>query len=235
MYDSQEIGKVSQNLSLRLSPERKYQPKIFSCQNCFCYPCRCCTVCHFLPCRCCRICHCSPCTCLSLRCYSPCCSPCRPRSPVPPCPNKFSSPIRSYGSPKVMRSNINTYCSPPRNNYIAYEESQFNDFLRKLMSYESQIENAKINLALNPDFNCDDAFKIFELNGRGFLDECDLKCGLNLIGVFPTDQEVRLLMKRFDLLKEGTINYADFFDMLVPFEKQYRNAVENRCPSPCCV
>ena len=236
MYDSQEIGKVSPNLSLRLSPERKYQPKILSCNNCFCYPCRCCTVCHIFPCRCCRVCHCSPCTCLPIRCYSPCCSPCRPRSPVPPpCPKKFSSPNRSYGSPKVMRTNINTYYSPPRNNYTAYEESQFNDFLKKLMSYESQIENAKINLALNPDFNCDDAFRIFELNGRGFLDECDLKCGLNLIGVYPTDQEVRLLMKRFDLLKEGCINYADFFDMLVPFEKQYRNSVENRCPSPCCV
>ena len=41
-------------------------------------------------------------------------------------------------------------------------------------------------------------------------------------------------MKRFDLQKEGCINYADFFDMLVPFEKQYRTMVENRIPKSCC-
>jgi Ca2+-binding EF-hand superfamily protein len=102
------------------------------------------------------------------------------------------------------------------------------------MITESQIEDAKVSLALRPDFNCEDAFRIFELNGRGFIDECDLKCGLNLIGIFPTDHEVRLLMKRFDLQKQGVLNYADFFDMLVPFEKEYRTMVENRCPNSCC-
>jgi Ca2+-binding EF-hand superfamily protein len=102
------------------------------------------------------------------------------------------------------------------------------------MLVEGQIEEAKINLALNSDFNCEDAFRIFELNGRGFLDECDLKCGLNLIGIYPSDHEVRLLMKRFDLLKQGTINFADFFDMLVPFEKDYRDMVEKRLPNSCC-
>ena len=99
---------------------------------------------------------------------------------------------------------------------------------------ESQIEDAKVSLALNPDFNCEDAFRIFELNGRGFIDECDLKCGLNLIGIYPTNQEIRLLMKRFDLQKTGRLSYADFFDMLVPFEKEYRTLVENRLPNSCC-
>ena len=130
-----------------------------------------------------------------------------------------------------MRGTNNaTYNSPSRlrsesNNYNAYEERQFNDLLSKLMRVESQIEAAKITLALNPDFNCEDAFRIFECNGRGFLDANDLKCGLNLLGICPTDLEVRLLLKRFDLQNEGSINYADFFDMLVPFEKEYRTLV----------
>ena len=41
-------------------------------------------------------------------------------------------------------------------------------------------------------------------------------------------------MKRFDLQKEGVINYADFFDMVTPYEKDYRNMVENRPPNSCC-
>ncbi len=240
MYDSQEISKISQNLSIRLSPERKYPPKCISCPTCFYYPCRCCTICHFLPCRCCTICHCSPCKCYikcsPVRCCSPCyyspCKfppPCRPLSPVCQQNRRPISPVRQ---------NKNTYYSPlrgsPENNYESYEERQFNDFLRKLMNVEDQVEVAKINLALNPDFNCEEAFRIFECNGRGFVDINDLKCGLNLIGVYPTDYQVRLLMKRFDLQKEGFINYADFFDMVVPFEKEYRQKIENRKPISCC-
>ena len=239
LQDSQEISKVSQNLSIRLSPERKYPPKCISCPTCFYYPCRCCSICHCLPCRCCVKCHCSPCKCYlhcsPIRCCSPCYSPCRiPRSccPLSPiCPSNIK-PI----SPN--RTNKTTYYSPsrvcPQNDYFCYEERQFNDFLVKLMNIEDQIECAKINLALNPDFNCEDAFRIFEFNGRGFLDENDLKYGLNLIGICPTDYQVRLLMKRFDLQKEGCINYADFFDMLVPFEKEYRTMIENRLPHSCC-
>jgi hypothetical protein len=41
-------------------------------------------------------------------------------------------------------------------------------------------------------------------------------------------------MKRFDLQNTGTLNYADFFDLLVPYEKDYRTMVENRIPSSCC-
>jgi Ca2+-binding EF-hand superfamily protein len=102
------------------------------------------------------------------------------------------------------------------------------------MNAESQIEQAKIDLALRADFNCEDAFRIFELDGRGFLTEGDLKCGLSLLDVCATDEDVRNLMKRFDLNKEGVLNYADFFDMLVPYEKDYRNMVENRLPNSCC-
>ena len=102
------------------------------------------------------------------------------------------------------------------------------------MNTEAQIEDCKIKLALMPDFNCEDAFRMFECDGRGFLTCEDLKYGLNLIGICPTDTDVRLLMKRFDLQKCGSINYADFFDILVPFEKEYRNMVEFRTPNSCC-
>ena len=215
LYDCKEISKVSPNLSLRLSPERK------------CSPCRyphSCVICHYSPCRCCKVCHYLPCRCYLH--YSPvrCCSPCHTHvhvpcceSPIPKC--RPCSPLKTTAD--ILRNN-ETYNSPCKKiNYNEYEENQFNDFLRKLMITESQIEDAKVSLALRPDFNCEDAFRIFELNGRGFIDECDLKCGLNLIGIFPTDHEVRLLMKRFDLQKQGVLNYADFFDMLVPFEKEY--------------
>ena len=111
-----------------------------------------------------------------------------------------------------------------------FEKKQFNDFLKVLMDAEKEIEQKKIDLALMPDFNCEDAFRIFEKNGRGYLTQDDLKYGLYLLGINVNDFIINLLFKRFDLQKQDQINFADFFDMLIPFEKSYRNGVEQRLP-----
>ena len=99
-----------------------------------------------------------------------------------------------------------------------------------LMKAEIEIEQKKIDLALMKDFNCEDAFRIFEKNGRGFLTKDDIKYGLYLLGINVNDFIINLLFKRFDLQNKDEINYADFFDMIIPFEKKYRNDVEQRIP-----
>ena len=210
MYDSQEISRVSQNLSLRLSPKRKYRPEVTSCPRCCCCPCKCC-----------HSCHCCPCTCFLH-------SPSRLRF------NSINDSLKNKFSGKSSDFMGSTNFATTKKKYIAYEQNQFNDFLKKLMGIEGDIERLKIDLSLNPDFNCEDAFRIFELDGRGFLDKEDLKYGLNLLNIYPTDLELRLLMKRFDLQRQGAISFADFFDIVVPFEKEYRTTVEERPPRSCC-
>ena len=272
MY-SDSIGRVSQNLSLRLSPERKYPPnKTISSNSNFrsisCYPrniccpryscCRCCCY-HYYSCCCCC---CYPINCKLNFDYNSMNSSDQLNEPNINRNNKGNiNSSSSYGrnnenDNQIGNENPNENQNPndnqnpnenenpnenqpnpqiqKQNTYFSYEQNQFNDFLRKLMEIESKIEDAKINLALKPDFNCEDAFRLFETNDKGFLDENDIKNGLNLIGVNPTDFEIKLLMKRFDLQKNGNINYADFFDMVVPFEKNYRTRVENRNPNSCC-
>jgi Ca2+-binding EF-hand superfamily protein len=150
--------------------------------------------------------------------------------------NKFNSG-NNIGNSQAGKGSTNFQTDEQpndRNAYNDYEQNQFNDFLRKLMDVESKIEDAKISLAINPDFNCEDAFRLFETNDKGFLDKDDIKEGLNLLCIFPTDKELNLLMKRFDLQKNGFLNYGDFFDMVVPFEKNYRQRIENRPPRSCC-
>ena len=222
---SSDLNRVSQNLSLRLSPQRRYPPSMTTlcrpCYVCCCNPCICCRY---------RCCHCC--------CYPCCCSPCLNFD--------YSSPLEKDKNLKYSKNMIddkNVDQNEPLkeeekekivNEYKNYEKNKFNDFLRKLMEIESRIEDAKISLAINPDFNCEDAFRLFESNNKGFLDKTDIKNGLNLLCIFPTNKELDLLMKRFDLQKNGYLNFADFFDMVVPFEKSYRERVENRCPQSCC-
>ena len=241
MYASQEVGQVSQNLSLRRSPERKYPPQpqddsqpeklstssLRKCPRLYCCcPSICCHCC------CCHCCCCNPCCCLNFD-YSS-------NSPFTKLNDQYKNENENINSSLIGSSkyqtnqNSNPNLKGPnqrQNTYFSYEQNQFNDLLRKLMDVESKIEDAKINLAFNPDFNCEDAFRLFETDDKGYLDENDLKNGLNLIGVFPTDQEIRLLMKRFDLQKSGHITFADFFDMIVTFEKNDRDRIEARNPN----
>ena len=119
-------------------------------------------------------------------------------------------------------------------NLTSFEIKQFNDFLKVLMQGEKEIELNKIDLALKSDFNCEDAFRIFEKEGRGYITKEDLKFGFNSLGLSFNDIDINLIMKRFDLKKKNNINFQEFFDMLVPFYSEYRNIVELRLPLSNC-
>ena len=114
------------------------------------------------------------------------------------------------------------------------ELSQFVDFLGFLMEIESKIEDMKIDLAQFPDFNFEDIFRIFEVDGKGYIEPEDLKQGLRLLGLNPSTFDIKLLMKRFDLNHQNLLSYTDFFDMVVSFEKKTRNNVQIRPPNSCC-
>lgn len=213
----------SHNQSLKFSPSRKYPSIKSSCYSPTKSKYRC-HLCNSF------ICHCYNCNC----CYT-CITPCLDIA-------SFSSPkLLSHNEEEdennlkntnnindILETEIKVENSKIYNACANYEQNQFNDFLKKMMEIESKVEDAKILLALNSDFNCEDAFRLFESNNKGFLNKDDIQNGLNSIGIFPTGKKLRLLIQRFDLSKNGFLNYADFFDMVVPFEKKYRQRVENR-------
>ena len=283
MYSDFSETRVSQNLSLRKSPERKYNPRFSSLSTNYSNPTRyqpiyCCNPYRYCLDYCCHryYCCCSCCCC----CY--CCrngylhydynsmnSSDDLNEPNKNYLNKnkkieeeekkeenkkndeeqneeeqnaeeYNEEEHNEQNPNInSKSNEGNSQSqnnqnPPnenQNTYFSYEQNQFNDFLKKLIDTESKIEDAKIKLASNPDFNCEDVFRLFETYSKGYLDENDIKKGLNLIGVNATDQEIKLLMKRFDLQKRGHITFADFFDMIVTFEKNNRDIIEARNPN----
>ena len=104
-------------------------------------------------------------------------------------------------------------------------------YIYKLIEIESNIEEAKINLLMRSDFNVEDAFRIFENPENGNISFSDLQKGLKQLGIFASLKEIKLLMKRVDIKNKGFIDYSDFFDLLVPFQKKYRDNAERRIPS----
>ena len=114
------------------------------------------------------------------------------------------------------------------------EIKELNDYIKFLLKGENSIENIKINLSKIHDFSVEDAFRIFEKNGRGYLDREDIKYGLSVINIYPSEYNLDLFLKRYDLQKKGYISYADFYDMVVPFEKEFRLNMNKRIPKSNC-
>jgi Ca2+-binding EF-hand superfamily protein len=105
------------------------------------------------------------------------------------------------------------------------------EFSKDLIFLENELDRAKTDLALRSDFTVEDAFRIFELNGRNYITDLDFKYGLNSLGLFPSQEEVNILFKRYDLSNQGVLSYADFFDMIAPLDREYKRILESRRPS----
>ena len=114
------------------------------------------------------------------------------------------------------------------------EIKELNDYIKFLLKGENKIEDIKINLSKISDFSVEDAFRMFEKNGRGYLDRDDIRYGLSLLYIYPSEYNLDLFLRRFDLQKKGFISYEDFYDMIVPFEKEYRLNMNKRLPKSNC-
>ena len=116
--------------------------------------------------------------------------------------------------------NLNNFCNSP--NEILLQ------FFNNIIQTEIDIEKLKINLTLQSDFTIENGFKLFNINNRNFITENDFEIGLNRINLFPNNNELKLLIKKYDLNNNGFLLFSDVFDMLIPFDKEQRNIIENR-------
>jgi len=89
------------------------------------------------------------------------------------------------------------------------------------------LENAKISLVNRADFNLFDAFRVFDVDSRGYITVTDLKDGLNNIGVFPSYEEMELYVKRYDKDNDMRLRFSEFCDSLTPNDTYY-SAILNR-------
>jgi len=123
--------------------------------------------------------------------------------------NNFNNSTNAFSNPNKL-SGSNFSMSPNRaefNSIAVYEEENFNSYLKELLQLENEIESAKSDLIIKADFNIEDAFKIFELSGKGYLTELDIKYGMNSLDIYPSKEEMKLLVDRYDMTKEGKLKY----------------------------
>jgi len=114
------------------------------------------------------------------------------------------SPKRdSYLTPSKSRSRspVKEYVSPIKE----IEEEELARALKEQIDLDRDLENLKNELALRSDFNTLDAFRCFDLDARGYITKNELKDGFNSFDVFPTSNDIYLIMRKFDQDSDGLL------------------------------
>jgi len=110
------------------------------------------------------------------------------------------------------------------------EQAEFAKVLKDNIFLERELESAKIEAALKPDFNLLDAFKIFDTRGTGNISVQDIIMSLrDNIGFDNfTHDDVYLLFRRHDSNNDGKLNFTEFSNLLLPVSKEYAALLTDR-------
>ena len=101
--------------------------------------------------------------------------------------------------------------------------------LKQIMFVEREIEAQKIELALRPDFNLVDAFRLFDVKAMGGCSFQDFVDGLrSSLQISHLDIEaVQMFFHRFDR-GLGHISFNNFAEAVLPFTPDYAHMVTER-------
>ena len=135
---------------------------------------------------------------------------------------------------------IDQLCQSNKNNLPLPKENSvfvFVNYIKEIMTIETQIENAKINLSQCKDFIPRNAFYIFKEipyynnisdNENNVITIKDLQRGLELLNLHLNINEIYLLMRRGVNKRNCYLNYDNFYNFVVPYEKYYHDFVNKR-------
>ena len=93
---------------------------------------------------------------------------------------------------------------------------------------DRQVENAKTSLAAQPDFNVYDAFRMFDIDGRGEINPTDIKYCLADIGVNIGIEEARLFVQKYDKDQDGRLNFREFSQAMTPNDPYFATMLSRR-------
>ena len=135
---------------------------------------------------------------------------------------KIASPTKSdFGS--FTRSLLKTaYTISPK------EEDELALSLKELIDLDKEIERAKQALALRQDFTLYDGFRVFDYDNNGNANINDIVEAFETFGVHLTSEEANLFLIRYDLDKDGTLDFKEIWEAFTPKEQKTAQSLKNR-------
>lgn len=113
------------------------------------------------------------------------------------------------------------------------EQEECHKLLKETIFMERELEAAKIELSLKPDFNLLDAFKMLDLQNKGWISFSELADVLNRIFDIDTvslsgRELFDLVFKRYDTNRDEKLSLAEFCKAFTPSGKEYAALVQGR-------
>ena len=93
---------------------------------------------------------------------------------------------------------------------------------KEQITLEKELEDARIRLAMQSDFNLMDAFQTLDRTAKGWVTAPELYDALSELGLYCHKDDVYLFIRRYDKDSDGRILYSDFCDAFTP--KSVHNA-----------
>ena len=129
------------------------------------------------------------------------------------------------------------YISSPRQNNVEeiFENeliNQLTEFLSNIIEKKSVLESIKENLCLKDDITLEDLFYDFDISKEHEIKMEDFLQVCKNFGVFPTNDQIYLLYKKYDLDYDKVLSYTEFCQMILPIKKEYIMIISNRQINP---
>eukprot|EP01017_Pseudomicrothorax_dubius_P032921 TRINITY_DN4358_c0_g1_i16.p1 TRINITY_DN4358_c0_g1~~TRINITY_DN4358_c0_g1_i16.p1 ORF type:complete len:500 (+),score=121.60 TRINITY_DN4358_c0_g1_i16:61-1500(+) len=99
---------------------------------------------------------------------------------------------------------------------------------KMIIRLEKELELVKEDLALQPDFNLIDAFRMIDVKNRGFVQPSAIQRELGRLGLSPSKEQVYLLVKRFNAVGDGRLLFVEFAEMIAPVSEEYYKKLTGR-------
>jgi len=100
--------------------------------------------------------------------------------------------------------------------------------IKALILIEMELEENKVNLALQTDFNLINGFKLLDCAGKCYVSFEEFQKVLEKIGVKGSAEK---LFKRYSRKQDNKLNYTDFCNMVLPKDTNYAYNVHKRHPT----
>lgn len=154
-----------------------------------------------------------------------------------PVQDKTSSPIRKTPTQSAEKSVVTIdkkQASAEPKKWQAQEEEADNDALvftlKQFVNLDKTLEVSKQDLALRPDFNILDFFRVFDSENKGAINFNEFEDGLKHFALYANREELHLLVRKFDKDKDGRLRFSDFAEIVTPKQSDYSNLLHNRTP-----
>jgi Ca2+-binding EF-hand superfamily protein len=104
------------------------------------------------------------------------------------------------------------------------------NLFRDQLELEKRLERIKIDLTLRTDFNLIDAFRVFDVEGKGWITPQEVKEGLTIYGVFTNFEDLGLYFSRYDKDEDGRLRYSEFCDSFLPTDAFHASLLAKKAP-----